>query len=197
LHKVSSPDGNYLVVYKVNRHFKAFNYIMEVLHIFDRQDLFHLYDLVMKQYLKITPEDIELILWGDLKIMVESSTEENDQELKDGTIIYMLVERRYPLSKELLQQIIDLGLEVEEESTATLQLVAKIYSVRDSQVVSEPVRNSELEEQTKPVIHLHTTKLNMSGSQDEIPPPPPPPPSSSQTPTQQTPHTEKKRFGDV
>ncbi|GJZ12860.1 retrovirus-related pol polyprotein from transposon TNT 1-94 [Tanacetum coccineum] len=47
----------------------------------------------------------------------------------------------------------------------------------------------EKEEQTKPVIHLHPTKLNMSGSQDEIPPPPPPPPSSSQTPTQQTPHT--------
>ncbi|GKC48185.1 putative ribonuclease H-like domain-containing protein [Tanacetum coccineum] len=34
----------------------------------------------------------------------------------------MLVERRYPLSKELLQQMLDLGLEVEEESTATLQL---------------------------------------------------------------------------
>ncbi|GJR87990.1 hypothetical protein Tco_0212001 [Tanacetum coccineum] len=75
---------------------------------------------VMKQYSEITPEDIELILWGDLKIMMESSTEENDQgdfwnnqqeweivrwrlyeacgvcilELKDGTVIYMLVERR-------------------------------------------------------------------------------------------------------
>ncbi|GJR02492.1 putative ribonuclease H-like domain-containing protein [Tanacetum coccineum] len=48
---------------------------------------------------------------------------------------------------------------------------------------------SRREEQTNPVIHLHPTKLNMSGSQDEIPPPPPPPPSSSQTPTQQTPHT--------
>ncbi|GJY40902.1 hypothetical protein Tco_0428172 [Tanacetum coccineum] len=149
LHKVSSPDGNYLVVYRVNGHFRAFNYLMEVLHIFDRQDLFHLYDLVMKQYLEITPEDIELILWGDLKIMMESSTEENDQgdfwnnqqeweivrwrlyeacgvcilELKDGTVIYMLVERKYPLSKELLQQMLDLGLEVEEESTAALQLV--------------------------------------------------------------------------
>ncbi|GKC51132.1 hypothetical protein Tco_1073877, partial [Tanacetum coccineum] len=149
LHKVSSPDGNYLVVYRVNGHFRAFNYLMEVLHIFDRQDLFHLYDLVMKQYSEITPEDIELILWGDLKIMMESSTEENDQgdfwnnqqeweivrwrlyeacgvcilELKDGTVIYMLVERRYPLSKELLQQMLDLGLEVEEESTAALQLV--------------------------------------------------------------------------
>ncbi|GJU37244.1 hypothetical protein Tco_1185598 [Tanacetum coccineum] len=149
LHKVSSPDGNYLVVYRVNGHFRAFNYLMEVLHIFDRHDLFHLYDLVMKQYSEITPEDIELILWGDLKIMMESSTEENDQgdfwnnqqeweivrwrlyeacgvcilELKDGTVIYMLVERRYPLSKELLQQMIDLGLEVEEESTVALQLV--------------------------------------------------------------------------
>ncbi|GKB72892.1 hypothetical protein Tco_0934304, partial [Tanacetum coccineum] len=60
LHKVSSPDGNYLVVYRVNRHFRAFNYLME----------------------------------GDLKIMMESSTEENDQ-----------------------------GLEVEEETTAALQLV--------------------------------------------------------------------------
>ncbi|GJV44911.1 putative ribonuclease H-like domain-containing protein [Tanacetum coccineum] len=38
-------------------------------------------------------------------------------------------------------------------------------------------------------LHLHPTKLNMSGSQDEIHPPPPPPSSSSQTPTQQTPHT--------
>ncbi|GJR15856.1 putative ribonuclease H-like domain-containing protein [Tanacetum coccineum] len=110
VHKVSSLDGNYLFVYSVNGHFRAFNYLME--------------------------------------IMMESSTEENDQgdfwnnqqeweivrwrlyeacgvyilKLKDRTIIYMLVERRYPLSKELLQQMIDLGLEVEEESTATLQL---------------------------------------------------------------------------
>ncbi|GKD78927.1 hypothetical protein Tco_1341548 [Tanacetum coccineum] len=45
LHNVSSPDGDYLVVYRVNGHFRAFNYLME----------------------------------GDLKIMMESSTEENDQ----------------------------------------------------------------------------------------------------------------------
>ncbi|GJR98320.1 putative ribonuclease H-like domain-containing protein [Tanacetum coccineum] len=102
LHKVSSPDGNYLVVYRVNGHFRAFNYLMEVLHIFDRQDLFHLYDLVMKQYSEITPEDIELILWGDLKIMMESSTEENDQGL--------------------LHQMLDFGLEVEEEKYASIQL---------------------------------------------------------------------------
>ncbi|GJV97613.1 hypothetical protein Tco_1549190, partial [Tanacetum coccineum] len=103
LHKVSSPDGDYLVVYRVNGHFRAFNYLIE-------------------QYSEITPKGIELILWGDLKIMMESSTKENDQEFKDGTIIYMLVERRYPLSKELLQRMLDLGLEVKEESTVALHL---------------------------------------------------------------------------
>ncbi|GJV63485.1 hypothetical protein Tco_1474313 [Tanacetum coccineum] len=69
-----------------------------------------------------TLEGFELILWGDLKIMMESSTEDNDQsdfwsdqqdwkivtwrlyeacgvyilELEDGTVIHMLVEKRYP-----------------------------------------------------------------------------------------------------
>ncbi|GKB62756.1 hypothetical protein Tco_0918942 [Tanacetum coccineum] len=95
LHKVLSPDGNYLVVYRVNRHFRAFNYLMK----------------------------------GDLNIMMESSTEENDQgdfwnnqqeweivrwrlyeacgvyilELKDGTVIYILVERRHKNKSWLVQ----------------------------------------------------------------------------------------------
>ncbi|GKD91716.1 hypothetical protein Tco_1367223, partial [Tanacetum coccineum] len=141
LHKVSSPDGDYLVVYKVNRHFRAFNYLMEVLHIFDRHDLFHLYDLVMKQYSEITREGIELILWGDLKIMMESSIEENDQELKDGTVIYMLVERRYPLSKELLQRMLDLGLEVEEESTVALYLDQTVSIVQKQMVFGKDKLN--------------------------------------------------------
>ncbi|GKC85055.1 hypothetical protein Tco_1140772 [Tanacetum coccineum] len=122
LDKVSSPEGDYLVIYRVNGNFRAFNYLLEVLHIFDRQDLFHLYDLVMKQYSEVTLEGFELILWGDLKIMMESSIEENNQKLEDGTVIHMLVERRYPLSKDLLQRMLDLGLEVEEESIAALHL---------------------------------------------------------------------------
>ncbi|GJV36286.1 hypothetical protein Tco_1408763 [Tanacetum coccineum] len=147
LNKVSLPDGDYLIIHRANGNFRAFNYLMEVLHIFDRQDLFHLYDLMMEQYSEITLEGFELILWGDLKIMMKSSIEENDQsdflsdqqdwkivtwrlyeacgvyilELKDGTVIHMLVERRYPLSKDLLQRMLDLGLEVERESTTALR----------------------------------------------------------------------------
>ncbi|GJY23728.1 hypothetical protein Tco_0397386 [Tanacetum coccineum] len=62
LNKVSSLDGDYLVIYRANGNFRAFNYLLEVLHIVDRQDLFHLHDLVMEQYSKITLEGIQLIL---------------------------------------------------------------------------------------------------------------------------------------
>ncbi|GJS06320.1 hypothetical protein Tco_0363116 [Tanacetum coccineum] len=126
---------------------------------------------------EITPEGIELILWGDLKIMMESLTEENDQgdiwnnqqdweifrwsmyeacgvcilELKDGTVIYMLVERRYPLSKELSQkEITDLGLEV-EENTSALQLVggdSLSNSLMKSNVVNRMRKELAIPEQT-------------------------------------------------
>ncbi|GJZ34465.1 hypothetical protein Tco_0580282 [Tanacetum coccineum] len=125
---VTFEEGDYLVVYRVNGNFRAFNNLMEVLHIFDRQDLFHLYDLVRKQYSESTPEGIELILWGDLKIMMESSIEVTDQEFKDGTIIRMLVERKYPFSKELLQRMLDFGLEVKVESTVALDLIRVLNS---------------------------------------------------------------------
>ncbi|GJY07326.1 hypothetical protein Tco_0374380 [Tanacetum coccineum] len=94
-HKVSSPDGDYIVVYRVNGHFRAFNYLLEN-----------------------NQQDWEIVSWRLYEACGVCIL-----ELKDGTIIYMLVERRYPLSKELLQRMLDLGLEVEEESTAALHLV--------------------------------------------------------------------------
>ncbi|GJZ05318.1 hypothetical protein Tco_0538593 [Tanacetum coccineum] len=159
LNKVSSPDGDYLVIYRANGNFRAFNYLMEVLHIFDRQDLFHLYDLMREQYSEVTLDGFELILWGDLKIMMESSTEGNEQgdfwsgqqdwniitwrlyescrvcilEFKDGIVIHMLVERRYPLSKDLLQRMLDLGLEVERESSVALDLIRFIKQQIDEE----------------------------------------------------------------
>ncbi|GJW65858.1 putative ribonuclease H-like domain-containing protein [Tanacetum coccineum] len=125
LDKVSSPKGDYLVIHRANGNFRAFNYLLEVLHIFDRQDLFHLYNLMMEQYSEITLEGFELILWGDLKIMMESSTEDNDQKLEDGTVIHILVERMYPLSKDLLQRMLDLGLEVKRENVVVEDMLQK------------------------------------------------------------------------
>ncbi|GJY61453.1 hypothetical protein Tco_0462110 [Tanacetum coccineum] len=128
LHKVSSPDGDCLVVYRVNGYSGILTILMEVLHIFDRQDLFHLYDLVMKQYSEITPEACGVCIL----------------ELKDRTVIYMLVERRYPLSKELLQRMLDLGLEVEEEKLAIPEQTAT------GKGISNPLMAGSLPKTTKP-----------------------------------------------
>ncbi|GJR94917.1 hypothetical protein Tco_0267091 [Tanacetum coccineum] len=86
LNKVLSPDGDYLVIYKANGNFRAFNYLMEVLYIFDRQYLFHLYDLMREQYSEVTLDGYVLILWGDLKIMMESSIEGNEQSDADREV---------------------------------------------------------------------------------------------------------------
>ncbi|GJU51977.1 putative ribonuclease H-like domain-containing protein [Tanacetum coccineum] len=54
-------------------------------------------------------------------------------EFEDGIVIHMLVERRYPLSKYLLQRILDLGLEVERESSVALDLIRFIKEQIDEE----------------------------------------------------------------
>ncbi|GJT13522.1 hypothetical protein Tco_0860564 [Tanacetum coccineum] len=70
-------------------------------------------------------------------------------EFKDGTVIHMLVERKYPLSKELLQRMLDFGLEVEVESTAALDLIRRIAkdvkeTLRSDQDLSECLNTSSM-----------------------------------------------------
>ncbi|GJY18977.1 ribonuclease H-like domain-containing protein [Tanacetum coccineum] len=101
LDKVSSPDGDYLVIYRANGNFRAFNYLME----------------------------------GDLKIMMESSTEENDQSdfwsnQQDWSKIIHLEDC---MKLDLLQRMLDLGLEVERESTVALDLIRFIKKQIDEE----------------------------------------------------------------
>ncbi|GJW12877.1 hypothetical protein Tco_1578704 [Tanacetum coccineum] len=48
----------------------------------------------------------------------------------DGTVIHMLVERRYPLSKDLLQRMLDLGLELKEKVLLARDLIKILLSNR-------------------------------------------------------------------
>ncbi|GJX19777.1 hypothetical protein Tco_0222454 [Tanacetum coccineum] len=43
LQVIDSPDGEYLIIHRANNHFRAFDTLWEILHILDRQDLYHLY----------------------------------------------------------------------------------------------------------------------------------------------------------
>ncbi|GJQ98014.1 hypothetical protein Tco_0009153 [Tanacetum coccineum] len=116
-----------------------------VLSIFDRDDLSALYQLVIDKYQDEIPEGFDLILWEDLTIMFHPNEEDDflkSQEkwnivslklhkssgvhtLKTDTemVIHMLVEKKYPLMKKVLLQMLELKLESEDDSTMALELI--------------------------------------------------------------------------
>ncbi|GJY07286.1 hypothetical protein Tco_0374340 [Tanacetum coccineum] len=120
---IDSPDGEYLIIYRANNHFRAFNTLWEILHILDRQDL---YLVVQDCYKHIPPTGLGLILLGDLTTIWETSATSDDDfwknqedweiirwrlnessgvhtlELEDGTMLHMLAERRYPLQESMI-----------------------------------------------------------------------------------------------
>ncbi|GKE79363.1 hypothetical protein Tco_1545483 [Tanacetum coccineum] len=99
----------------------------------------------MQRFETTTPEGVDLVLWGDLRIMFEEHADDDlwkNQEkwmlkswnfyanygvhvlmLEDGTEIYMLAERRYPLTKETLERMMALRLIAETESEAVFDLL--------------------------------------------------------------------------
>ncbi|GJY70548.1 putative ribonuclease H-like domain-containing protein [Tanacetum coccineum] len=84
--------------------------LSSMLRIFDRQDLVDLHRLEMKRFEDTTPEVHTLLMDGTL------------------TSFNMLVEKRYPLIKEMLQKMLNWKLEAEAESTMAFELLKFIKS---------------------------------------------------------------------
>ncbi|GJT80269.1 hypothetical protein Tco_1054611 [Tanacetum coccineum] len=63
-------------------------------------------------------EDWEIIRWR-----LNESSGVHTLELEDGTMLHMLAERRYPLSRELMIRMLDHGMEVEDESETAITLI--------------------------------------------------------------------------
>ncbi|GKD28283.1 hypothetical protein Tco_1239061, partial [Tanacetum coccineum] len=96
---------NLNVVIRSNGQKRYFSTLMRVLSIFDRDDLNVVYQLVMDRYQDEIPEGVHTL-------MTEA-----------GLVIHMLVEKKYPLRKKVLLQMLELKLESEEDSTMTLELI--------------------------------------------------------------------------
>ncbi|GJY43492.1 hypothetical protein Tco_0431705 [Tanacetum coccineum] len=101
-----------------------------VLSIFDREDLCTVYQLVMNRYQDETPEGFDRVLWGDLMIGYCSKLEcyivpsGSHTLMTDARlVIHMLVEKKYPLRKKVLLQMLELKLETEEDRTMALELI--------------------------------------------------------------------------
>ncbi|GJT08441.1 hypothetical protein Tco_0842903 [Tanacetum coccineum] len=117
----------------------------QMLKSFDREDLEDLYKLVKAKYESTRPvEDLDLLLWGDLKTMFEPHVEDkvwkNQQEYKvlnwklydscgvhslmmQHVQIYMLVEKKYPLAPLTLSMMLEKKLIIDYESEMLIQLL--------------------------------------------------------------------------
>ncbi|GJY96506.1 hypothetical protein Tco_0513416 [Tanacetum coccineum] len=132
-------------VTRSNGHQRFFRTLMGVLSILDREDLKVIYELVMEEYKDTLPEGFDKMLWGDLMIMfnqgdaadfwdtqqnwkliswkLHSSSGVHTIMTSTGLVIHMFVENRYPLTKEVLSNMLELKLETEEESSMALELI--------------------------------------------------------------------------
>ncbi|GJV87535.1 hypothetical protein Tco_1531473 [Tanacetum coccineum] len=87
----------------------------QMLKSFDREDLVDLYKLVKAKYESTRPVgDLDLLLWGDLKTMFEPHVEDK---------IYMLVEKKYPLTPSTLSMMLEKKLMIDYESEMAYQLL--------------------------------------------------------------------------
>ncbi|GKA56645.1 hypothetical protein Tco_0755717 [Tanacetum coccineum] len=129
----------YYQVFRGDGSSKNYKVLSEMLKDFDRHDVEELYRLVKEKYSTSRLEGYDLMLWGDLYTLFESDEEDeiwkNQHEynliscrlcdlygihillMENGLAIHMLIEKKHPLSQELLSKMLSKKLEVDLESS--------------------------------------------------------------------------------
>ncbi|GJY97407.1 hypothetical protein Tco_0514317 [Tanacetum coccineum] len=124
---------------------KNYKIFSEMLDDFDRLDVIDLHRLVNERYETTSPEGYDLLLWGDLKTLFEPNEEDeiwkNQQDynlirwrlfdlcrvhvllMNTGVAIHMMIEKKYPLTQEMLSRMLNRRLEVDYESEMAFELL--------------------------------------------------------------------------
>ncbi|GKB55168.1 hypothetical protein Tco_0905921 [Tanacetum coccineum] len=130
---------DYYRVFKANGSSRYIKTFTEMVSRFDRLDL-------MQRFSTTTPEGIDLVLWGDLRIIVHILA------LEDGTEIHMLAERRYPLLRETLKRMMKLKLNVESEGEVVFDLLRFIQKQIDDKELASPKQTALGKDISNPLI---------------------------------------------
>ncbi|GJZ54823.1 reverse transcriptase domain-containing protein [Tanacetum coccineum] len=123
----------------------------------------------MDKYQDEMPEGFDRVLWGDLMVLfnpddkdefwssqldwiivswkLHSSSGVHTLVTDTGLVIHMLVEKKYPLRKEVLKQMLKLKLESEEENTMALELIKFVKKIL-AELESEEHKNWLVHKQT-------------------------------------------------
>ncbi|GKB02109.1 putative ribonuclease H-like domain-containing protein [Tanacetum coccineum] len=136
---------SYYQIIRADGSSKMYLVFSHMLKIFDREDLETLYKLVKAKYGSTRPvEDLDLVLYGDLKTMFEPHVEDNvwknqsdyrvlDWKLydscgvhslrKQNVHIHMLVEKRYPLTAPTITDMLNRKLQADHWNEMCYQLL--------------------------------------------------------------------------
>ncbi|GJZ26968.1 hypothetical protein Tco_0571221 [Tanacetum coccineum] len=141
------PEGkkNYYQIIRADESSKMYLVFSHMLKSFDREDFETLWKLVKAKYGSTRRvEDLDLILWGDLKTMFEPHVEDKvwrnqqdyrvlDWKLYDSCTvhslrmkhmhIHMLVEKRYPLTPATITYMLNKKLQADHFSEMAYQLL--------------------------------------------------------------------------
>ncbi|GJU76115.1 hypothetical protein Tco_1273185 [Tanacetum coccineum] len=142
------------VIYRKDNSWKCFTSLREILHLVSRANLMTIYGRVVTYYQDKPAEGVGLVLWGDLKVLIDSP-EVNDGgdvwknqntwsiqswklysysgvhvlETIDGLALHMFVDKKYPLTVNLIERMLDHQLEIGHKQegnalTTAVQLIA-------------------------------------------------------------------------
>ncbi|GKF17814.1 hypothetical protein Tco_0062732, partial [Tanacetum coccineum] len=103
-------DVGYYEIHRADESYKTYIFFSEMLNDFDREDLIVLYRILNEKYASTRPGFDDLMLWGDLKIIVHSLM------LREVSI-HMLVEKKYPLPQDTLTRMLQWKLHVNNDVT--------------------------------------------------------------------------------
>nr|GFB78810.1 hypothetical protein [Tanacetum cinerariifolium] len=148
--------GEIHVITRADGPVKIFSTLRELMYWAGRADLMVLYGMVSDKYKIEIAIGIDLGLWLDLKTLITAREDKDasiiwddqDQwairswrfyalpaihvlETKAGDIIYMFVDKKYPLTPETIQRILNHGLEIDRDPAGRADLMVLYGMVSD------------------------------------------------------------------
>ncbi|GJT71374.1 hypothetical protein Tco_1030660 [Tanacetum coccineum] len=125
-----------------SKNYKIFSGLLDD---FDRQDVMDLHRLVEERYATTRPEGYDLMLWGDPKVLFQPDEEDEVWKhqheynliswrlfdlcrihillMDNGISIHMMIEKKYPLTQEMLSKMLSRKLEVDHENEMAFELL--------------------------------------------------------------------------